>query len=301
MSLISLQFALFIVVSVCAYYGVGRVFGRGQWVVLLLASMAFYALAASWQLFALVLAVAGITWGCSLGMSAIDARSREARKAAESREERKAVKARFASRKRLVLIAGLLGSVAILGYFKYWNTILNYLRLEPSTTSLGILLPLGISFYTFQALGYLIDVYNATIEPERNFAKYLLFVSWFPQVIQGPINRFSELSGQLLATRGASGERLERAFLRFGYGCLKKIVIANTVGGTVAATLNSATPQIPGSVALVGIMAYAIQMYSDFSGGIDMVEGVSELFGVELAQNFRQPYFSVSLADYWRR
>lgn len=302
MELISLKFALFLVASLTAYYVVGRLAPKHQWIVLLASSMAFYRLVGSWKTLVLLVVVALITWAAALGLHALDKTCARERKATKDRAARKALKQRYLVRKRLVLIAALVACVGILGYFKYWNVLLYYAGMAPDAFSLGILLPLGISFYTFQALGYLIDAYNAKYAPERNFARYLLFVSWFPQIIQGPINRFDQLSSQLMEPHGPSGLHVERGMLRLGYGLLKKIAIANVLSNAVWAVFHTAAgPTIPGSLSLYGVLVYSIQMYADFSGGIDIVEGISELFGISMARNFRQPYFSVSLADFWRR
>lgn len=302
MELISLKFTLFLVASLAAYYATGRFASKFQWVVLLASSMAFYTLVGSWKTLALMVAVALVTWLAARGLHALDQACAKERKATKDRAQKKQLKQAYLRKKRVVLVGALVVCLSILGYFKYWNVFLFYAGRAASTSSLGILLPLGISFYTFQAVGYLIDAYNAKYPPERNFARYLLFVSWFPQIIQGPINRFDQLASQLTEPHGPSGAHVERGLLRLGYGMLKKIAIANVLSNAVWAVFHTAAgPQIPGSLSLYGVLVYSIQMYADFSGGIDIVEGVSELFGIEMAQNFRQPYFSVSLADFWRR
>lgn len=300
--LISLAFALLLAGLVVTYYFVGRVAPRYQWIVLLVGSMAFYCLAGSWQTLLLLLVVAVITWGAAQVLHKIEQQGKAARKEAKGRDAKKAVKKAYARKKRIVFWGSLALGVSLLVYFKYWNVLLFYVGAEPSTNSLGILLPLGISFYTFQAVGYLIDSYNAKYEPQKNFARYLLFVSYFPQVIQGPINRYDALASQFSEVHHANGTHIERGLLRLGYGIVKKIAIANLLSGTVSTVFTDAAgPQIPGSLAIYGVVLYSIQMYADFSGGIDIVEGASELFGISMAQNFRQPYFSVSLADFWRR
>ncbi len=302
MELISLNFAFVLIAILLAYYAVGRFAPSRQWIVLLLGSIVFYGLAGGWPLLVWVIVIALVTWGAGIWLNKLETAGKAARKEAKGREAKKAVKARFVRKKRFVLIGALAVCVGILGYFKYWNVLLSYAGLTESPTSLGILLPLGISFYTFQSLGYLIDSYNAKYEPQTNFARYLLFISWFPQMIQGPINRYDAMSSQLFKARHADSEGIRRALVRLGFGLMKKIAIANVLSGVVQAVfVTAAGPNIPGSLAIYGVLAYSIQMYADFSGGIDIVEGVSELFGIQMAQNFRQPYFSVSLADFWRR
>ena len=208
------------------------------------------------------------------------------------------------TRKRVILILGIVIDLAALGVFKYAGLFVGTLKQIPAFSGLpdvSIALPIGISFYTFQSVSYVVDAYNGRFEPQGNFLKHLLFVSWFPQVIQGPINRYADLGPQLLEGHSAKGVPVRRSLLRFGYGALKKYAIANMLVGTIDKIFSNVTPDIPGSVVVFGILLYSAQQYGDFSGGIDMVEAASSLFGVDMAENFRRPYFSVSLADFWRR
>ncbi|MCH3947932.1 MAG: MBOAT family protein [Olsenella sp.] len=301
MELFSLHFLLFLVTALAAYHVVGHIARKNAWLVLLAASLAFYCLAGRWQTLAYMLACAAITWAAPLGLARMDAACRAERAAAPDRAARRAAKAAWARRRRAVLVASLAACFGMLAYLKYWNVLLYEVGLAASPSSLGLLLPLGVSFYTFQAASYLVDAYNGRFEPQRNPLKHLLFVSWFPQVIQGPINRYADLGPQLLEYHEARSVRYDRAVLRFGYGALKKIAIANMLVGVIEAIFSNVTPGIPGSVVAFGILLYSAQQYGDFSGGIDMVEAASSLFGVRMAENFRRPYFSVSLADFWRR
>lgn len=300
MQFYSLQFVVFLVALLACYYAVGRWFKRGQWVVLLVGSLGFY-LTAGWQNLFFILLTSVSTWFVGLAFERLDARCSDARKAAADRSQRKAIKARFKHRKWLVLLAAMIVNFGVLGYIKYWNVILAGFGAGDSFLASQLLLPLGISFYTFQSIGYTIDVYNGKYPPERNYAKFLLFVSWFPQLIQGPINRFDDMATQLYEPHRFDLETARRALLLIGFGLLKKYVMADTLVTTISASLDNMGVNTPGSVVVVGILLYTIQQYGDFSGGIDMVRGISELFGIRMAENFRQPYFSVSLADFWRR
>ncbi len=301
MEILSLQFACFLAVLLAVYYAFGKWVPRLQWIVLLVGSIVFYGICGSWPMLSFMIITAISTWLGARSLARLSAESKQARKQAKGREAKKAVKQSFLRRRRIVLFATFAVCLGMLGYLKYWNTILFNLGLASSTSSLGIILPLGISFYMFASLGYVIEVYNEKYEPESNFARFFLFVSWFPQVIQGPINRYNEISTQLFASRGPSGIGMRRGLLRLGFGLLKKYSIANVLVANYHAIVDSSGASTPAPVIILGIFIYSIQMYADFSGGIDMVEGVSELFGIEMAQNFRQPYFSVSLADFWRR
>ena len=300
MSFYSLQFVVFLAALLACYYAVGRFAKRGQWIVLLVGSLAFY-LTTGWQNLFFILLTSVSTWIVGLAFAKLDAQCDEARKAAADRKEKKAIKARFKHRKWLVLLAVMILNFGVLGYIKYWNTLLAGFGADNTFLASQLLLPLGISFYTCQSIGYTIDLYNGKYAPERNYAKYLVFVSWFPQLIQGPINRFDDMATQLYERHSFDLETTRCALLLIGFGLLKKYVMADTLVTTISTALDNMGVNTPGSVVVYGILLYTIQQYGDFSGGIDMVEGVSELFGIEMGPNFRQPYFSVSLADFWTR
>ena len=299
MQFYSIAFILFLAAALVVYYAVGKLAGKGQWIVLLVASLAFYAYSGL-DHFLFIGLTAITTWAAGIAFARINAQVKEARKATESRDEKKAIKQRGTNRKRVVLAATLLLNFGVLAYIKYATTLVGYIAPD-SGWSAGILLPLGISFYTFQSISYVIDTYNGKYDPERNFAKYLLFVSFFPQLIQGPINRFDALAHQLYERHAFDSTNARSALLQIGYGLMKKCAIANILLKALDPILNHIDPGMPGSVIVAGILMYAIYQYADFSGGIDMVLGFSRLFGIEMAANFRQPYFSISLGDFWRR
>ena len=300
MQLYSLQFVAFLCLSLAAYFALGRIAPRYQWTVLLTASLGFY-VCTGWHNLFFILLTAGSSWAVGMAFGKLEERSKAARKAASDRAQKKEIKARFNHCKWLALLAALTLNFGVLSYIKYWNVLLDGLGMGESFLSSSLLLPLGLSFYTFQSMGYLIDAYNGKVRPERNPLRYLLFVSWFPQLIQGPINRFDQLADQLCAPRRFDAAGAKRALLLIGFGMLKKFVVADMLVKTIAACLDQVTPGTPGSIIVFGILLYSVQQYGDFSGGIDMVRGVSQLFGVRMAENFRQPYFSVSLGDFWRR
>lgn len=300
MQLYSAQFLSFLCVLLVAYYLMGRLKPSVQWTALLAGSMVFY-LATGWENLFFIFLTAGSTWIVGLAFVRLEKRSKEERSLVKDRAEKKAIKARFGRRKWIVLLAALLLNFGVLSYIKYWNALLEAVGWGDSFMASSLLLPLGLSFYTFQSVGYLIDTYNGKYAPERNFAKYLLFVSFFPQLIQGPINRFDALAQQLYEPHRFESERTKRALLLIGYGMLKKYAVADLLVKTIGACLDGITATTPGSIIVFGILLYSAQQYADFSGGIDMVRGVAQLFGIKMAENFRQPYFSISLGDFWRR
>ena len=301
MELYSLRFLLFIAVLLTAYY---TVFKKWQPQCLLVGSLVFYWISGSFNLM-FVLVTALSVWMCGLGFEKYRGQYDAARKReGVTKEEKKLLKTGMQKKKRILLLIVLLLNVGILGFFKYWNPLLALFRVSESSglyCCAGLLLPLGISFYTFQAISYLVDVYNEKYQAEHNFGRFLLYISYFPQLIQGPINRYDQMSEQLSGTHTWDSERTRRALLLILFGLMKKYAIANLLVDKVSLILDGSPNNVSGNLIIFGILMYSIQQYADFSGGIDIVLGVSRLFGITMAPNFRQPYFSVSLADFWRR
>ena len=202
--------------------------------------------------------------------------------------------------KRLILWSAMAVNIGILFFMKYYN----YLALNAFSGHLpqlsDLIVPLGLSFYTFQSVGYLLDVYWEKTEPETNIAKYALFVLFFPQIIQGPIGRYSHLQPQLTEGHDFQYDRFKKGLILILWGLFKKMVIANRLIRLVDPLFDD-----PGSnngfMVVIALGAYSIQQYTDFSGGIDLITGIAELFGIEMAPNFKRPYFSSSLSEFWRR
>ena len=163
---------------------------------------------------------------------------------------------------------------------------------------LTLALPLGISFYMFQSLGYIIDIYRGGIKEEKNFFKFFLFVSFFPQLVQGPISKFSSLAPQLYAPHKFNRDEFLFGLERILWGFFKKLVIADRIA---AAVIELKGPEYTGISFLVLTIFYAVQIYGDFTGGIDITIGLAETLGIKLAENFIRPYFSKNIAEYWRR
>ena len=278
-----------------AYYGCPL---RLRWVLLLVFSYGYYALCGARALPFLLLTTAS-TWAGALAIGRIAERSKadlRAKKAELDAAGKKALKAAARRRQRAVLVAVLLLNFGVLALLKYVPPLLSAAGRSP----LGLLLPLGISFYTFQSTGYLIDVYSGKTAPERNPARYALFVSFFPQLIQGPIGRYDQLAGQLTEPHRFDWANIHRGLLLMLWGFFKKKVIADRALPLVSEVFGS-QDAYGGAVIVVGVLFYSLQQYCDFSGGIDLVTGAAELMGIHLAPNFRRPYFAVSLGDFWRR
>ena len=163
------------------------------------------------------------------------------------------------------------------------------------------MLPLGISFYTFQSLGYLIDVKRGKYPPEKNFLKYALFAAFFPQMIQGPISRYDMLSETLYGGADFDFDRLGRGLVRILWGAAKKLLVADRLAPGLALLFGAEADSFRGGWVLLGMVLYALRLYADFTGGIDMALGVGELFGVILPENFDRPYLSKNIEEYWTR
>ena len=269
---------------------------RCRWVLLLAASLGFYAVRSLMGL-PFLLCTSLVTWGAARLMGREAERERERLSGAASKEEKKAVRKEAEGKKRRVLILAVAVDLALLAVMKYGDGLLGLAGMSP----LGLLLPLGISFYTFSCLGYLFDVRGGKEEPEKSPFRFLLFTSFFPQLIQGPIARHSQLAPQFEEPEPVDLTALVRATLLILWGLFKKMVIADRAALLVGAVFDDPGKGWGGGATLAAVLLYSLQQYCDFSGGIDLVTGIAELFGVRLAENFRRPYFSVSLADFWRR
>ena len=313
MALTSLPFALFTIITALVYFVYPK--KEQRWVILLIASCFFYVYN-SFQYSAFILITIITVYLASSGMTAISEETRsvvKAKKAEWSREERKAYK-EAADKKRRRILAGVLvlnfGILFILKYFNFLSgSIAAIIGASPdSAPQIRLLLPLGISFYTFIATGYLIDVYRETIEPERNIFKFALFVSFFPHIIQGPISSYSKLRNQLIEPHDLEWLNFKHGIMLICWGLFKKLVIADRVWIAIKAYYsnggiygNDDFAGYSGTMVLFVTLLYALQLYADFSGGIDISRGICRILGIELEMNFRQPYFSKSISEYWRR
>ena len=202
--------------------------------------------------------------------------------------------------KKLALAIVLLSVFGLLAVFKFAGFAAKLIPAVFGIFEAGLILPLGISFYIFQSAGYVIDLYRGKYEPEKNIAKYALFVSFFPQIIQGPIGRYDRLAPQFF-----SGSKPNADAYRYGvqlvlWGLFKKMIIADRAAAIVDIVFKS-PEQYGGIVTAAAAVFYCVQIYCDFSGGIDISRGIAEGMGIKLDKNFEQPFFATSVADFWRR
>ena len=213
---------------------------------------------------------------------------------------------RFAARKRFFLILSLGCNLGLLGFFKYFNffaenihKLLCGVGFEPGPFTLEILLPVGISFYTFQTMSYTIDVYRGKLPPRKNFIDFAVFVSFFPQLVAGPIERATRLLPQVEATRRWDWDKFLSAWPLLMAGYLKKMVIADNVAIYVDRVFMLRQPSL--LLLACGTLAFAVQIYADFSAYTDIARGSARLLGFDLMENFRAPYLAISPSDFWRR
>jgi len=281
MAFLSYEFPVFMIVLLFLYYFLPK---RMQWTILLAGSLLFYSFSGAKYLLFLLTTTFSI-YGTALWLDRVQ-------------EKR--------TRFRIIWIgAGL--NLGIFVIVKYTNFIIgncNHLMAmagaEKQLERVNWLLPLGISYYTLQALGYLIDVYHKKYEAERNPFRLLLFLSFFPQVVQGPVSRFDQLKKSLFAQHQWSWDRVYQGLWRILWGAYKKLVVADRVAPVVAA-VGQNYQELDGIYVLIGMFAYTLQLYGDFTGGIDIALGCAQMFGITLPENFDRPFASVSLAEYWRR
>jgi len=274
----SLDFVVFFVCVVALYW---RLPQRGQNVLLLVASYLFYGYVHPW--FLILIATSTVIDYCA-------ARGMEA----------------WPQHRRRFLLLSVISNFGMLGFFKYFNffvenvaAVLASIGLSFSEPTLRILLPVGISFYTFQAMSYTIDVYRGELRARRSLIDLAVFISFFPHLVAGPIQRASFLLPQVESARRFSVEKARSGFLLICWGFFKKLVVADNVGVIANKVFALSDPTF--YILWAGVFAFAIQIYADFSAYTDIARGTSRWLGFELTQNFDHPYLARSPAEFWRR
>lgn len=277
----SLTFGIFIIIVFILYYLVPH---KYRWAFLLLASYVFYMnLHIGYGI--LLLATTILTYVLALKLEKADS----------------------PKQKRYCLLSGILPLVLVLLFYKLGSPVINHLnslieagRLSMQPITLKILLPAGISFYFFQSMGYLIDVYKGKIKAEHHFGYYALFVSFFPQLLAGPIGRADSLLPQYKKERPFRYDDVTYGLKLMAWGYFKKLVIADVFAMTVDRLYNNVHSYVGLAFIIVTIM-FAIEIYCDFSGYSDIAIGCARLFGIELMTNFKSPYYSFSIKEFWSR
>lgn len=307
MNYTSLNFILFVALTVLVYFLFPL--KKQKWTVLLVASYVFY-LFAGYKYVAFILFTTVTTYLFALWINRIGVKSKETLKLNKQtwdRDKKKKFKNSIKHRKRLVMALVLVVNFGILAFLKYYNffagslnDVMGMFGIGFSAPTLKLFLPLGISFYTFQSMGYIVDVYREKVAPEKNIAKLALFVSFFPQIIQGPISFYDQLAHQLYEPHKFDFTRFKYGMELILWGFFKKLIIADRA----VVAINTVTADYAaynGTTLTFTILLYALQLYADFSGGIDISRGVAQIFGIDMVDNFKRPYFAKSINDYWRR
>ena len=289
MAYTTITFIIFALIVVIVYFAFPV--KKYQWTVLLAASYVFY-LWASWRVVAFLLITTFTVYLAALAMYQNIEKARETvalHKKEWDREQKKQYKEEMKKKRRRILVLVLVLNFGILAFLKYFNLLAGGLNsvlcaagLAEPIPALQLFLPLGISFYTFQSTGYLIDVYREKFEPERNPAKFALFVSFFPQIIQGPISFYDQLAHQLYAEHKFEYKNLKHGIELIIWGYLKKMVIADRAVLLIN-TVTADYTQYNGTVIFLTVLTYALQLYADFSGGIDISRGLAEIMGIQMA------------------
>lgn len=276
----SFSFAVFLPIVFTLYWAFPK---KCQWVILLLSSYLFYMCWKVEYVF-LILLTTAVSYTCALMIE------------------------KYPRYKKLFLPGALLISLGVLFFFKYFNFFSNSLTnaingifaLEGKPILANVILPVGISFYTFQTLSYVIDVYRGSVAAERHFGKYATFISFFPQLVAGPIERTHNLLGQIKAEHDFHYDQAAYGVRLMLWGFFKKMVVADNLAVFVDVIYDAPT-QYSGAALVLATVFFAIQIYCDFSGYSDIAIGVGKLFGIDLMKNFDAPYFAVSIKDFWSR
>ena len=298
MLFVSKEFILFIAALFAVYYICPKKF---RWYVLLISSLVFYTVNSPENL--IYLAVTGLTsWALCLFLDHIGEEGSKELKKIKDKEKKKARKAQLQVSKRIVMLIAVLIDLIILAYTKYTAFVLSNINafLDKPLTMSEIFVPLGISFYTFKTVSYVLDVYRGTSKAEKDPLKLMLFVTYFPQAVQGPISRWNKLGETLFEGRNAGVKPFAAGLIRIFWGYFKKVVIADRLLGPVV-QLTGDTTQYRGTFVFCAMIFYAFELYADFTGGIDITIGISECLGIKVEENFNLPYFSRNIKEYWNR
>lgn len=307
MGFMTLMFIPFLAITAILYY---TVFRRCQWVLILLASIVFYLFAGpKYIIFIIVTCITTFLFALRIDIlhkkekTLVDNSKLEND---ELKDYKKQLRKKFTSKRRIYIILDLIINFGILFVIKYADFTL--LGVSNLLTKFGItwskefnfILPLGISFYTFMSVGYLLDVYWKRYKAERNPFKFMNFLIYFPHIIQGPISRYNTLGTQLQEKHKFSYENLTKGLQLALWGYFEKMVIADRLA-LYTRSVYSKAATLTGLPLVIAIIFYSIQLYMDFQGCMDIARGVSKILGIDLEINFRRPYFSKTMPEFWRR
>lgn len=271
-----------------------------KWISLLAGSYLLAFVLSSYWIFLLIVTTTSVYF-CALQISKQNALFNIQKEGLE-KEERKALKKKFTVKKKTILLIGVFINLIIWILLKYCSLPIYKINdVFQDNFFVSIAFPiLGISYYTLQAIGYLVDVYRGKYEADKNFFRLSLFLGYFPQLIEGPIGRYDDLAYQLYEGHPFDYTQTAHGIQLFLWGLFKKIVIADRINIIVSEVYSNYSIYSGWIIALTAVL-YAFQLYTDFSGYIDMATGISQMFGIRLAKNFERPFFSQTIGEFWRR
>lgn len=276
-----------------------------RYIILLIASLVFFGIISKALIILLLLTIISIYFG-GIFLNKINEKQELVLETA-NQDDKKEIKKKFKKRKKIVLLIVILFNVAFLFFYKYLkfflvntNSILDLLNIDYSFKIIKYIAPVGISFYTLQAISYIVDVYNGKIEAEKNILKLALFMSFFPQIMEGPIVRFEDTAKELCEGIKITYRNLCFGYQRILWGFFKKFIIADRLNMLVKIVFGNYTAY-SGIACWFAVIGYTLMLYSEFSGTMDVVLGTGEIFGVKIPENFRQPFFSKNISEFWTR
>lgn len=307
MALNSFNFLVFLGIVVFIYYIVPK---KYQWAVLLVASYGFY-LASGFEHVIFILFTTLFTYASGRYMQhlrdkqqlKIDALGEDATK-----EQKRELKKEVMKKVHTVQVVTALTNLLVLAGIKCLNLVIGGLndvfavfKWDASMPLLNIIVPLGLSYYTFNCIGYLIDVGRGKHPAEKHLGKFALFASFFPSIVQGPLYRFNDVGAQLQQPHSLDYDNLKYGAQLILWGFFKKFIIADRIAPVTLTVFGDGFEYTNGSQIFFGVLMYSFQIYGDFSGGTDITRGAAQMLGIELPLNFERPFFATSMADFWRR
>ena len=293
---------IFLPIIIIAYNIVPQ---KHRWKVLLLSSYLFF-WSISGKLIIYLLVATGVTYLCGLWLKKKQDERNEKLLNAD-KEKKKEIKQLYVKKQRKIILLGatiLIGLLVVLKYTKFFginiNTLLTALNIPFQFKIPNFIMPIGISFYTLQAVSYIVDVYKEKFKADNNIGRIALFLSFFPLIMEGPICRYDQVAESLWKGEKTTYKNLTFGLQRILFGLMKKVLIVDRVNPLILEIYNNYTGYDGGIIA-IGMILYTLQLYMDFSGVMDIVIGTAEIFGVTIPENFRQPFFSKTISEFWTR
>ena len=302
MEITTLIFFSFVFITAVIYYLIPKNY---QWILLLIVSLIFF-VANSAVLTLMMIASTAIIHFSGIVLENNNTIYKNKKKDT-SKDDRIVLKEKFNKKQKHITVIAIVGIVSMLFFTKYINFLGNILNTVGSLFNVdsfipvfNIILPLGISYYTLMSISYVVDVKRGVIKAERNPFRLLLYVCYFPHIVEGPFDRYNNLNSQFRTHHKFNINEFSDAIIIILFGLLKKLVVADRIGIYVSEYFEKSESNSLIGLGIATVM-YTIQLYTDFSGCIDIVSGVSKLYGIKIAKNFRQPFFSKTVNEFWQR